>query len=90
MVTNEQVAVLFVNGKRSGRACSMYIEGDICYSYSSICPIATSRNGEFIVNGSKYSDSTNRHCSMIMKALESRMIGYKIVSGVEFRTGLTK
>lgn len=52
----------FANGATEGNGCSVYISGDVLYSYGSHYPLAVRKDdGTFVINVSGYSVSTSKH-----------------------------
>lgn len=69
-MTNLELAKKFVNGATSGQngKRTMFIEGDTLYSYGHHYALAQREGGEIYINDRKYSPTTTRQASTVMKA----------------------
>ena len=75
---NRDVAELFAQGKTDIRNHngSLFVEGDVIYSYGLHFPIALRLYGEAVFNADRYSVTTSHHQSYVREALISE--GYRI------------
>ncbi len=71
-MTNKQLAERYAEGKLSGTAPRMFIDGVSIYSYGYHFPIATKiKDGVYLFNIDGYSNTTARHKSHVLGALLS-------------------
>lgn len=68
-MTNQSICKAFVEGAIKEQANSMFIEGNVIYSYGYHFPLAVRFNGKVYVNEIKFSKTTSKHQSAIKKAL---------------------
>ena len=81
-MTNQEIAKLYANGKTNGQAGNMYIVGDCIYSYGQHFTIARKlREGLYIINANRYSNTTARHISHVRGELEK--MGAIIIESVQ-------
>lgn len=74
----------FVNGSTQGRASSVYIENNVIYSYGSHFPMGIRLNdGTFVVNISRFSQTTSKQQNLLIDALQSH---YKSTRYAETQT----
>jgi hypothetical protein len=73
---NIEVVRNFINGATKGKTTNLYIDGDKLINYTTT--LLQRHNGKFIVNISKYSSSTSRIQSMILKELPEYGVKYKV------------
>ena len=74
MAKNKDIAKLFAEGATSGNVKNLYIEGNVIFSYGNHFPVAirltTDSSGfKFIINSDKYSPTTSRHLSHVIRAI---------------------
>jgi len=84
-MTNKGIAQAFANGKTTGSANSMFIDGLTIYSYGYHFPIArrtskTDENGKFIAlfTNRGYSNTTAKHKNHVAYALSQA--GYRVIT----------
>jgi hypothetical protein len=81
-MTNQTISEAYADGKTSGRACNMFIEGDKIYSYGYHYTIARKwAEGFYILNSNRYSSSTARQVAEVRGALERA--GHYVLEGVQ-------
>lgn len=80
-MTNREVAQAFANGKQKGKSLHMFIDGDTIYSYGYHFPIARRAGDVFWFTNKGYSQTTGRHKSAVLQALEYRAIKVDDVMG---------
>ncbi len=70
-MTNREIAQSFANGATKGRNGNqtIFIDGDVIYSYGHHWPIAVRQGRAALINGNKYSVTTSRHTSRIAAEL---------------------
>jgi hypothetical protein len=61
--SQSQLVNRFKDGKTSGKASNMYIEGDVMYSYGAHFPLLVRTPWGFVLNADRYSSSTSQHQS---------------------------
>ena len=72
MYTNTSIVEAFNNGATQGEANTMFIEGNVLYSYGHHFPLAIRlKSGHHLINGDKYSVTTSQHQSMCISYLNS-------------------
>lgn len=77
-MNNKQLAERFAEGKQSGKASNMFIDGQTIYSYGYHFAIARHITGSIVlVNSEDYSHSTQRQKSHVLNALQEA--GKKII-----------
>ncbi len=66
-MTNREIAQRFAKGATSGRTGNktIYIVGDVIYSYGPHWPIAVRKGNQAFINGDKYSVTTSKHTSLV-------------------------
>ena len=73
MAKNIDIAEMFSKGKREGTGNNMFIEGNTSYSYGKHFPMAIrlwqGDSFKFIWNNDKYSPTTSRHQSKVLRAI---------------------
>jgi hypothetical protein len=71
-MTRLQIAEAFANGATKGKANSMFIDGDVIFSYGYHFPIAVRLNSNTAVFTSRnYSRTTSMHKGFVRRALET-------------------
>ena len=79
MVSNIKLAEMFANGETKGKGSNMFIEGDTIYSYGYHFPIAKryGKHGiDYLFNGEKYSNSTDKQQSYVLREIYNKTIVY--------------
>lgn len=77
MYSNSELAKRFADGKTTGKANSMFIEGRAIFSYGFHFPIALRlSNGNYLFNTDKYSVSTSKHQSNVLSKLPYGRVYY--------------
>lgn len=66
---NEQLVQAFANGATSGKSSSMFIEGNVIYSYGKHFPLAVRNPTGFVINIDKVSVTTSKHQTLIKRHL---------------------
>jgi hypothetical protein len=66
---NRDVAIAFASGRTSGSTDHLFIEGDTIYSYGYHFPIATRYGNKVWFTKKGYSNTTSRHKSLVLNAL---------------------
>lgn len=68
-MTNEQLVEAFANGATKGKSNSMFIEGNVIYSYGKHFPLAIRVSKGFLINTDKYSVTTSKHQKLVKRHL---------------------
>ena len=73
---NKDVIENFVEGIRGGRTKTLFVEGNVLYSYGYHFPLAVrgyskEHGRKFVVNKDKYSSTTSRHQSLLESAIDN-------------------
>lgn len=68
-MTNEQLVEEFANGATKGKSSSMFIEGNVIYSYGKHFPLAARVSTGFLINTDKFSVTTSKHQTLIKRHL---------------------
>ena len=76
MATNKEVAEAFATKKGDKKSDTMFIEGDIIYSYGYHFPIAYRVGDLVFFNVENYSNTTAKHKSLVLSSL-GRNKGYR-------------
>ena len=72
IMTNKTLTIKFANGATNGATTSMFIKGNTIYSYGYHFIIAQIiNNKKAIFNIRKYSQTTGRHQSLVLRTLET-------------------
>lgn len=75
---------MFAQGKRAGNVKNLIIEGNVVYSYGHHFPIAIrlwdGDRFKFIWNKDKYSSTTSRHQSMVLRAIGKENIIKEVIT----------
>jgi len=78
MVKNKDIAEAYAHGETHGEAGHIFIDGNIIYSYGKHFPIAVKLDdGIILFNSDGYSNTTARHKSLVLNALQGRNIIFK-------------
>ncbi len=76
-----EVASRFRQGRTSGEASNMFIDGDVLYSYGRHFPLTVRLGGGgYLHNGDRYSVSTNRHQSHARSAMGGAVIPFSALA----------
>jgi hypothetical protein len=79
--TNEQIIKGFINGATSGKVNNLKIDGDKLINYGTVI---AQRTGEFfVVNRTKYSITTSKIQSMLLRNLNMNGKMVREVTGIE-------
>lgn len=72
MVTNKEIIENFIDGATTGhnRNKSLFIEGDILYSYGYYFPLIIRLKDIFLLNKTKYSNTTSKHQSICRNSVD--------------------
>jgi len=69
MFSNADVCERFREGKRTGEAHNLFIEGNVLYSFGRHYPLAIRFSDGWAINTEGYSQSTSRHRTHMCRAL---------------------
>lgn len=73
-MNNEQLLNLFVNGENNIKANNLFIEKGVLYSYGYHFPLCIKNGNEFIINSDKYSRTTSKHKTLLLRELNLKNI----------------